>query len=50
MTTIRVNEETRKKLNELKTELEMKNLDEVILYLIEIHLKYSNAKIVRVIE
>lgn len=50
MTTIRVNEETRKKLNNLKNELKLKNMDEVITYLIEINTKYSNAKIVRVIE
>ena len=50
MTSIRISKENRVKLNELKTELDAKNINEVITHLIKVKDKYMNAKIVRVIE
>ena len=50
MTSIRISDENRKKLNELKTELDLKNVDEVITHLLEVNEKFKNKKVVSVIE
>ena len=50
MTSIRISDTNRIKLNELKTKLDTKNINEVITHLIRVNEKYMNAKIVRVIK
>ena len=50
MTTIRLSEENRKKLNTIKDELDAKSIDEVITVLLTCYDKMKNAKVVRLIE
>lgn len=49
MTSIRVNEETRKKLIELKQQGNFKNADELITQLIKVYEMWNKSEVVRVV-
>lgn len=49
-TNIRISKQNRDRLNELKTELKCKNLDEVITHLLFVNERYENSNLVRLVK